>query len=44
MDARLSLYKAKEDGQVVLAIHGIRKEPPLNSLVMNLQRKTKIIC
>ena len=29
MDARLSL-QAKEDGQVVLAIHGIRKEPQLN--------------
>ncbi|MCW2120672.1 DUF3945 domain-containing protein [Flavobacterium sp. 7A] len=28
MDARLSL-QAKEDGQVVLAIHGIRKEPQL---------------
>jgi hypothetical protein len=29
MDARLSL-QAKEDGQVVIAIHGIRKEPQLN--------------
>ncbi len=29
MDARLSL-QAKEDGQVVLAIHGIRKEPQLH--------------
>ena len=29
MDARLSL-QTKEDGQVVVAIHGIRKEPQLN--------------
>jgi len=29
MDARLSL-QANDDGQVVLAIHGIRKEPQLN--------------
>jgi hypothetical protein len=29
MDARLSL-QAKEDGQVVMAIHGIRKEPQLH--------------
>lgn len=29
MDARLSL-QAKEDGQLVLAIHGIRKEPQLH--------------
>ena len=45
MDARLSL-QSNDEGQVIVAIHGIRKEPQLNFpfFVMSLPKKIRTIC
>lgn len=45
LDARLSLIP-QENGQVGLAVHGIRKEPQLERLIsgLTLARKTRRTC